>query len=606
MVTNAGSGASSGLVTLADAVPVGLTAAAMGGTGWTCNLATTTCTRSDALSGGASYPAITLTVNVASDAPSSVTNTATVSGGGETNTANDVSNDITTVTIPDTTPPTVSITSPLQGDVVTGTVVVAATATDNVGVAGVQFLLDGANLGTEVTGPGPGYSVNWNTTALQNGTHTLSARARDAKGNSTTATGVQVTVSNPDTTPPTVAITSPVNGFTATGIVSLMATATDNQAMAGVQFLLDGASLGAEMLGPGPTYTYIWDTTTASNGPHVLSARARDGANLTTTSTTVNLIVSNGDTTPPTVTVTSPAGGSTLAGTVTIAVSATDNVAMAGVQFLLDGANLGAEVLGAGPTYTFSWNTTTATSGPHTLSARGRDVTNNTAVAASVNVTVSNTLPTGVLAAYSFNAGSGTTAVDTSGNGITGTLSAATWTSGGKYGNALSFNGTTSYVSLGNPTQLKGTGSMTWAAWVKATATPPDDGNIISKQNGSSGWQLKTSPDTGPQTFALSISGSSGVVQRYSNTVRSLNTWYHVAGVYNAATLSLDIYVNGVLDNGVLRGTIPSAQTIPNQTVYIGRRSNGFYFAGIIDEAQIYNRALSAAEIQTIMNTPLP
>jgi hypothetical protein len=147
---------------------------------------------------------------------------------------------------------------------------------------------------------------------------------------------------------------------------------------------------------------------------------------------------------------------------------------------------------------------------------------------------------------------------------------------------------------------------MTWAAWVKATTTTSNDGNIIAKQNGTSGWQLKTSKDTGPQTFAISISGSSGIVQRYSNTVRALNTWYHVAGVYNATTKSLDIYINGVLDDGVLKGTIPAAQTIPNQTVYIGRRSNGLYFGGIIDEVQMYNRALSATEIQTIMNAPLP
>jgi hypothetical protein len=144
---------------------------------------------------------------------------------------------------------------------------------------------------------------------------------------------------------------------------------------------------------------------------------------------------------------------------------------------------------------------------------------------------------------------------------------------------------------------------MTWAAWVKATSTPATDGNIVAKQNATSGWQLKTTADTGAQTFAVAVSGT---VLRYSNTVPSPNTWYHVAGVYNATTRSLDIYVNGVLDDGVLRGTIPTKQTIPNVNVNIGRRSNGLYFPGVIDEVQIYNRALSAAEIQTVMNTPLP
>ena len=96
---------------------------------------------------------------------------------------------------------------------------------------------------------------------------------------------------------------------------------------------------------------------------------------------------------------------------------------------------------------------------------------------------------------------------------------------------------------------------MTWTAWVYATGTPADDGHIIAKSNNASGWQFKTSPDTGPHTFAIAVSSGGGFAQRYSTTVRALNTWYHVAGVYNATTRALDIYVNGVLDNGVLAGT---------------------------------------------------
>jgi hypothetical protein len=276
------------------------------------------------------------------------------------------------------------------------------------------------------------------------------------------------------------------------------------------------------------------------------------------------------------------------------------------VQFLLDGANLGAEVTGAGPTYIFNWNTTTAGNGTHTLAARARDASGNTAITSSVNVTLSNTVSSGLLAAYSFNQGSGTTAADSSGNGITGILSGATWAAAGEYGGALSFNGTSSYVDLGNPAAIQNTGSMTWAAWVNATGNPPDDGQIVAKSNDASGWQFKTSPDTGLETFGVKVSGSTSSAQRYSKTVRALNTWYHVAAVYNAATATLDIYVNGVLDNGVLRGAIPSSQAPTTLNVNIGRRSGGYYFKGLIDEVQIYNRALSQAEIQTIMNTPLP
>lgn len=197
---------------------------------------------------------------------------------------------------------------------------------------------------------------------------------------------------------------------------------------------------------------------------------------------------------------------------------------------------------------------------------------------------------------------------DASGHGITGTVQGATWTTGGRYGSALNFNGSSGYVDLGNPALLQSTGSMTWSAWVKAAVNPADDGNIVAKSDWASGWQFKTSPDTGPHTFWVAVSGgTNSFAQRYSTTVRLLNVWYHVAGVYDAATRTLNIYVNGVLDSGVLSGTVPASQVNSAANVNIGRRSDGgFYFSGVIDEVRIYNRALSAAEIQADMNTPIP
>jgi len=96
-VTNAGGAATSGMVTVSDTLPAGLTATAISGTGWSCTQPAGPCTRSDALNPSASYPAITLTVNVAANAPSSVTNTATVAGGGEVNAGNDTANDLTNI-----------------------------------------------------------------------------------------------------------------------------------------------------------------------------------------------------------------------------------------------------------------------------------------------------------------------------------------------------------------------------------------------------------------------------------------------------------------------------------------------------------------------------
>jgi Big-like domain-containing protein len=96
----------------------------------------------------------------------------------------------------DTTPPAVQVTAPASGATVSGTISVEATATDNVGVAGVQFQLDGANAGAEDTS-GP-YTIPWDTRGTANGTHTVTAVARDAAGNRTTSAPVTVTVANPD------------------------------------------------------------------------------------------------------------------------------------------------------------------------------------------------------------------------------------------------------------------------------------------------------------------------------------------------------------------------------------------------------------------------
>jgi len=127
------------------------------------------------------------------------------------------------------------------------------------------------------------------------------------------------------------------------------------------------------------------------NGSHALTAVARDAAGNATTSAAVTVTVSN-DTTPPSVSITAPAGGATVSGAVSVTASASDNVGVAGVQFKLDGTNMGAEVT-LSP-YSASWNTLTTTNGSHTLTAVARDAAGNTATAAAVTVTVFNdTIP---------------------------------------------------------------------------------------------------------------------------------------------------------------------------------------------------------------------
>jgi hypothetical protein len=174
-----------------------------------------------------------------------------------------------------------------------GTVTVTASASDDVGVTGVQFKLDGANLGAEVTAPP--FSVMWNTSSAAPGTHTLSASAHDAAGNPATAANVLVTVDN---TPPTALMTAPAAGATVSGAnVTLTATAGDNVAVGGVQFKVDGANVGFE--DTTSPYSVTWDSTTASNGSHVIAAVSRDTAGNTATSGNVTVTVSNAGPPPP-------------------------------------------------------------------------------------------------------------------------------------------------------------------------------------------------------------------------------------------------------------------------------------------------------------------
>jgi hypothetical protein len=188
--------------------------------------------------------------------------------------------------------PTVSLTAPATHSSVSGTISVSASASDRFGVRGVQFKLDGMDLGTEDR-RAP-YSISWDTTTATDGAHTLTATARDAAGNlSTAAMGVEVANSShaSDTTTPRVSITAPSPGASVSGTVTISADAADDVGVAGVQFELDGAPLEAEATSA--PYSILWNTATASEGGHTLTATARDEAGNRTTSAPLSVTVSN-------------------------------------------------------------------------------------------------------------------------------------------------------------------------------------------------------------------------------------------------------------------------------------------------------------------------
>ena len=323
-------------------------------------------------------------------------NTATVANGtyAVTARARDAAGNTTlsapvsiTVANSDTTAPTVSLTGLANGATVSGAVPLTANASDNVGVAGVQFLVNGIPVGAEDTNALDGYSTSWNTATVANGTYTVTVRARDAAGNATLSTPVTITVANGDVTAPSVTLTSPANGASVSGPVSLSANASDNVGVVGVQFFVDGVPLnGEDAIAP---YSTSWNTTTIANGMHTVTATARDAAGNITTSTPVTVTVANGDVTAPLVTFYGPANGASVSGPVSLSAWVSDNVGVAGVQFLVDGMPIGAEdtTLPYGP---MSFDSTTVADGFHTLSVRARDAAGNTTISMPVSVNVVN------------------------------------------------------------------------------------------------------------------------------------------------------------------------------------------------------------------------
>jgi hypothetical protein len=291
-----------------------------------------------------------------------------------------------------------------------------------------------------------------------------------------------------------------------------------------------------------------------------------------------------------------------VSGTITVTAAAFDNVAVSGVQLLLDGASLGAEDTTA--PYSVSWNSTTVANGAHQLSARARDAANNQTIATSVAVTVSNITTSGLVAAYSFNEGSGTTLVDRTGNGRTGTLSGPTWSSAGKFGGALSFDGVNDWVTVADANALDLTTGMTLEAWVFPTSSGGGSWRnvIIKERTNGEVYNLyaNTTPDV-PTIYVVRAAQTGAPLDASGTSTVPVDVWTHLAATYDGTTLRL--YVNGLQ---VGTRAVSGALVTSTGALRIGGNAVwGEFFRGRLDEIRIYNRALTAAEIQADMNAAI-
>src|SRR3954468_4696149 len=201
--------------------------------------------------------------------------------------------------------------------------------------------------------------------------------------------------------------------------------------------------------------------------------------------------------------------------------------------------------------------------------------------------------PAGLVAAYSFDDGAGATLTDSSGNGHTGTINGATFTTGHD-GQALSFNGTNNSVDLGSLGTFYNNG-FTLEAWVKKQDPSHKDTALLGTWNGS-GPMLWVDHLAGHYQLTLDSSLSSYLDSGQTPT----STWQHLAATYDGTTARF--YIDGT------QVASRTASTVGSSDIWrIGAygASPGGFFDGLIDNVRIYNRPLTATELATDMNQPV-
>ncbi len=401
--------------------------------------------------------------------------------------------------------------------------------------------------------------------------------------------------------PDTVAPSAPT-GLTATPVSSVQinlswTAATDNVAVTGYRVFRDGNQIATT------TTTSYNDVGLAAGTSYGYAIRALDAAgNLSAPSTTVNATTATPDTVSPSVALTGPAAGATVSGTVTVTANAADNVGVAGVQFLVDGANLGAED-SASP-YSVSWNTTGVANGSHTLLARARDAAGNVTTSSPITVTVANAQTAGLVAGWSFDEASGTLATDSSGNNNTATLVNGVARGTGKYGGGLTFDGVNDYLTIPNSASLNisGTG-LTLSMWINPQATGGDSVVLGKPWNATMTspyyqYGIELAGGTVPVFY---VGTTSGVLSASMGSALALNQWSNLAVTFNGS--QAQFYVNGTL---VTTASLSASITARGNPLRLGADANTQqFFKGSLDDVRIYNRALTAQEIQSDMAIPL-
>jgi len=467
-------------------------------------------------------------------------------------------------------------------------------STDNLGVSGYKVFRNGTQVATTTT---PSYQDAGLTEATS---YSYTVSAFDAAGNESARSSV-ATATTRDVTAPSVPANLGANVVSSSRIDLSWSASNDNVRVVGYKVFRNGTQIAS------PSGTSYQDTGLTAGTSYSYRVSAVDAAgNESALSSAVTATTPALDTSPPTALVTAPAAGSVVSGSVTVTAAASDNVGVAGVQFLLDGAPLGGEDTTA--PYGVTWDTTTTSNGVHVLSARARDAAGNTGTSSSSRtVTVSNTAPpptAGLVAGWAFNENQGQTAGDVSGNGNTADLHGGTWTSG-KYGSGLRLNGTSEYLSAPSSPSLNISGSsMTLSMWLNPGGNTGGDQVVFGKFWGATmsspfyQYGLELDDGTVPHFY---VGTGAGVTGGSMGSALPVGQWSHLAVVFDSGQARF--YVNGNLT-----GTASLASTITarDSLLYMGSdiRPSQF-FKGTLDDVRLYNRAETGMEVLNDMNTPM-
>ena len=532
--------------------------------------------------------------------------------------------------VTDTTAPSVSITAPTSGSSYTtnnSTISLSGTASDNVGVTMVTWKNDRGGSGTAVG------TDAWSVSglSLQSGANVITVTASDAAGNiKTDALTVTYNVLPPaDTTAPTVKINVPVLAMnrsffdrltsfmaalffvdaaptytTSMATIDLSGTASDNVAVSSVSWSNDLGGSGNAV----GTSNWQVNSIGLKVGTNTITVKATDPSGNVGIDA-INIVYQPAtDTTAPSVPLNLKSSNVTVSSIGLTWDASTDNKAVAGYEVFRDGT----KVVSTPNTYFTDSNLKDSTT--YTYNVLALDTAGNRSAqseALSVKTDVPPVVPPSTLssavASYNFDETSGNSAKDSTGNGRNGTITKATRVNG-KYGQALSFDGSKTYVQITPNNTFDSLKVGTITAWVKPSSASGGFRTFFGADAGQCHYPFELAVnDNKFEVWAGNTGQCNGLFNAYV-TIPNPTSWHHLAYVVSDSGNKFFVdgvevkptYVRGSATTHFFFNDASSGGTEYNigRTVEYPKET----FNGLIDNVRVYDKPLSASEVTADMN----